>query len=84
MNLKSVVKVIEDFLVRILDKGKSLIGALVKDQDFRNYIKETAVTAVMVLVTCPIPPNPAELVGSKRMKRLNAKQKKAAILRHLV
>lgn len=53
-----------------LDNGQGLSVALVQDQDYRKYIKETAVPGVMVLTGGPIPPNPAELVGSKRMKRL--------------
>ena len=53
-----------------LDNGQGLSRALVQDRDFRDYIKETNVPGLMVLTAGPIPPNPAELVGSKRMKRL--------------
>ena len=53
-----------------LDNGQGLSVALVQDQDYQQYIRETAVPGVMVLTGGPIPPNPAELVGSKRMKRL--------------
>lgn len=53
-----------------LDNGQGLSGALVQDRDYRNYIKETTVPGLMVLTGGPIPPNPAELVGSKRMMRL--------------
>lgn len=53
-----------------LDNGQGLSVALVQEQDYRNYIRETAVPGVMVLTGGPIPPNPAELVGSKRMKHL--------------
>ncbi|EGW37803.1 CpsD/CapB family tyrosine-protein kinase [Desulfosporosinus sp. OT] len=53
-----------------LDNGQGLSVALVQDQDYRQYVQETAVPGVMVLTGGPIPPNPAELVGSKRMKRL--------------
>ena len=53
-----------------LDNGQGLSVALVQDQDFQKYVRETAVPGVMVLTGGPIPPNPAELVGSKRMKRL--------------
>ncbi|ODA40169.1 CpsD/CapB family tyrosine-protein kinase [Desulfosporosinus sp. BG] len=53
-----------------LDNGQGLSVALVQDQDYRQYIQETAVPGVMVITGGPIPPNPAELVGSKRMKRL--------------
>ena len=53
-----------------LDNAQGLSVALVQDLDFQQYIRETAVPGVMVLTGGPIPPNPAELVGSKRMKRL--------------
>ena len=53
-----------------LDNEEGLSVALVQDQDCPIFIKETAVPGVMVLTGGPIPPNPAELVGSKRMKRL--------------
>jgi len=53
-----------------LDNRQGLSVALVQDQDYQQYIKETAVPGVMVLTGGPIPPNPAELVGSQRMRRL--------------
>lgn len=53
-----------------LSNAVGLSVALVQDQDYQIYIQETAVPGVMVLTGGPIPPNPAELVGSKRMKRL--------------
>ncbi|MHB8077042.1 CpsD/CapB family tyrosine-protein kinase [Desulfosporosinus fructosivorans] len=53
-----------------LDNGDGLSVFLVQDQDYRKYIYETTVPGVMVLPAGPVPPNPAELVGSKRMKRL--------------
>ena len=53
-----------------LDNGEGLSVSLVQDQDYRKYIRETAAPGVMVLPAGPVPPNPAELVGSKRMKRL--------------
>ena len=53
-----------------LDNEEGLSVSLVQDQDYRKYIWETAVPGVMVLPAGPVPPNPAELVGSKRMKRL--------------
>ncbi len=53
-----------------LDNRRGLSVALVQEQDYRNYIRETAVPGVKVLTGGPIPPNPAELVGSNRMKRL--------------
>lgn len=53
-----------------LDNRQGLSVALAPDQDYQQYIKETAVHGVIVLTGGPIPPNPAELVGSQRMKRL--------------
>jgi capsular exopolysaccharide synthesis family protein len=53
-----------------LDNGQGLSVALVQDQDYQQYIQETAVPGLLVLTGGPIPPNPAELVGSQRMKRL--------------
>lgn len=53
-----------------LDNREGLSMALVQDQDHLTFISGTAVPGVMVLTGGPIPPNPAELVGSKRMKRL--------------
>lgn len=53
-----------------LSNGEGLSVSLVQDQGCQAYIKETGVPGVSVLTGGPIPPNPAELVGSKRMKRL--------------
>lgn len=53
-----------------LDNRAGLSVYLVEDQDYRSYVGETAVPGVRVLPAGPVPPNPAELVGSKRMKRL--------------
>ena len=53
-----------------LDNRVGLSMALVQDQGHQQYTRETAVPGVMVLTGGPIPPNPAELVGSQRMKRL--------------
>jgi len=53
-----------------LDNEQGLSGLLAQDQDFQPYIRKTEVPGVMVLTGGVIPPNPAELVGSDRMKRL--------------
>lgn len=53
-----------------LDNREGLSVALLQDQDYRTYIRETTVPGMMILTGGPIPPNPAELVGSQRMKRL--------------
>ncbi|GAB6155696.1 CpsD/CapB family tyrosine-protein kinase [Desulfosporosinus burensis] len=49
---------------------EGLSSFLVQDQGNQDFIKETAIPGVKVLTGGPIPPNPAELVGSQRMKRL--------------
>jgi capsular exopolysaccharide synthesis family protein len=51
-----------------LTNRNGLAGALVQNQDYRDFIKETTVSGLKVLTGGPIPPNPAELVGSERMK----------------
>ena len=53
-----------------LENRAGLSVALTQDQDFGTFLRETSVPGVMVITAGPIPPNPAELVGSKRMKRL--------------
>lgn len=53
-----------------LTNNAGLSSFLVSDQDSQEFIKETTVPDVKILTGGPIPPNPAELVGSKRMKRL--------------
>ncbi|MHB8073135.1 CpsD/CapB family tyrosine-protein kinase [Desulfosporosinus fructosivorans] len=53
-----------------LDNWEGLSVALVQDYDSQQYIRETDVPGVSVITGGPIPPNPAELVGSQRMKRL--------------
>jgi len=53
-----------------VDNGLGLSVALAQDLDYRKYVQETAVPGVMLLTGGPVPPNPAELVGSKRMKGL--------------
>ncbi|EGW37839.1 CpsD/CapB family tyrosine-protein kinase [Desulfosporosinus sp. OT] len=53
-----------------LDNGKGLSVALTQDQDISQYIQETSVPGVMVLTAGPVPLNPAELIGTVRMKQL--------------
>ena len=53
-----------------LEKGQGLANALVRNQDYQQYIQKTAVPGVSVLTAGPSPANPAELVGSERMKQL--------------
>lgn len=53
-----------------LGNFEGLSNFLVQHEEGQNYLKETTVPGVKVLTGGPIPPNPAELVGSQRMKRL--------------
>ncbi|KLU66134.1 tyrosine-protein kinase YwqD [Desulfosporosinus acididurans] len=53
-----------------LDNSRGLSMALVQEYELDTFIQESSVPGIMVLTGGPIPPNPAELVGSKRMKRL--------------
>lgn len=53
-----------------LDNAQGLSVALTLDQGLSQYIKETPVPGVKVLTAGPVPFNPAELIGSARMKRL--------------
>lgn len=47
-----------------------LTNVLSKQTEFANAIKKTEVENLSVLVTGPIPPNPAELLGSQSMDKL--------------
>lgn len=49
---------------------EGLSVALTQDQNYSKYIQKTAVSGIMVLTAGPIPSNPAELIGSERMKNL--------------
>jgi len=53
-----------------LANRQGLSEALTQEQDVRDYLQETAVPGLRVLTGGPVPSNPAELVGSDRMKRL--------------
>ncbi|AFQ46000.1 CpsD/CapB family tyrosine-protein kinase [Desulfosporosinus meridiei] len=53
-----------------LRNHEGLSTFLVQDDQEKDFIKETPVLGVKVLTGGPIPPNPAELVGSQRMRRL--------------
>lgn len=53
-----------------VENGLGLSVALVEDRDYHTYLKETDVPGVKILTGGPIPPNPAELLSSQRMKRM--------------
>ncbi|CAA7603170.1 CobQ/CobB/MinD/ParA nucleotide binding domain protein [Acididesulfobacillus acetoxydans] len=52
-----------------LSNLEGLSTALVQEKAIRELIRETKFTGLTVLSSGPIPPNPAELLNSKRMKR---------------
>src|SRR5262249_8720879 len=53
-----------------LDNGRGLTTALLEDLPFADVALPTQVTGLSVLTSGPLPPNPSELVGSKRMREL--------------
>ena len=56
-----------------MDNHKGLSTALLEDPDeekLKFFLRETDITGISLLTGGPIPPNPAELLGSKRMKGL--------------
>ena len=53
-----------------LDNSRGLTTALVQDLPFAEVAQPTRVPNLSVLTSGPLPPNPAELVGSKRMREL--------------
>ncbi|MGB9885401.1 MAG: CpsD/CapB family tyrosine-protein kinase [Moorellales bacterium] len=53
-----------------LDNRRGLTNALVEDLDPAELIRPTGLPGLFVLTSGPIPPNPAELLGSARMQRL--------------
>jgi capsular exopolysaccharide synthesis family protein len=53
-----------------LANRRGLTNVLVEDLDPREVIQAAEVPGLSVLTSGPIPPNPAELLGSSRMQRL--------------
>jgi protein-tyrosine kinase len=53
-----------------LDNTRGLTTALLEDLPFAEVARPTRVPHLSVLTSGPLPPNPAELVGSKRMREL--------------
>jgi succinoglycan biosynthesis transport protein ExoP len=51
-----------------LDNAKGLSTTLVGESSFDVAVQQTAVPLLSVLTTGPLPPNPAELLGSPRMR----------------
>lgn len=50
--------------------GKGLTNCLSLDDDPANYVQGTNVAGLYVLPSGPIPPNPSELLGSKKMQQI--------------
>jgi protein-tyrosine kinase len=53
-----------------LDNTRGLTTALLEDLPFAQIARPTRVANLSILTSGPLPPNPAELVGSKRMREL--------------
>lgn len=53
-----------------LENGDGLSTTLVSDAPCLEHVLSTKLEGVSVLLAGPIPPNPAELLGSKKMKQL--------------
>ncbi|HLO02844.1 MAG TPA: CpsD/CapB family tyrosine-protein kinase [Symbiobacteriaceae bacterium] len=53
-----------------LDNWTGLTPALISQEGPENFVQVTGITGLTVLSSGPIPPNPAELLGSGRMERL--------------
>jgi protein-tyrosine kinase len=53
-----------------LENDRGLTTALLEDLPFADVARTTRVANLSVLTSGPLPPNPAELVGSKRMREL--------------
>lgn len=54
------------------ENWQGLTSALIGQQPWRDCLRESAVPGLMILPSGPIPPNPAELLGSQRMAELLA------------
>jgi protein-tyrosine kinase len=53
-----------------LSNGRGLTSALLENLPFAEVAQPTLVPGLFVLTSGPVPPNPAELVGSNRMREL--------------
>ncbi len=53
-----------------MDRSYGLTNAIVEDVSLLSVVRETAVDSLSLIPCGPIPPNPSELLGSKRMKEL--------------
>jgi len=53
-----------------IDRSHGLTNAIVEGVDLSSLIRETGVDNLSLIPCGPIPPNPSELLGSKKMKEL--------------
>jgi capsular exopolysaccharide synthesis family protein len=53
-----------------LDNWTGLTPALISQEGPEQFMQSTAVTGLTVMTSGPIPPNPAELLGTGRMERM--------------
>lgn len=53
-----------------LENWKGLTSALLTQDEPEEFLAQTQINGLSVLTSGPLPPNPAELVGSGRMERL--------------
>lgn len=53
-----------------IDNFRGLTNILLGDAEIASVLQETPMENLNVVTTGPIPPNPAELIGSKRMMKL--------------
>ncbi|MCK5684536.1 polysaccharide biosynthesis tyrosine autokinase, partial [bacterium] len=53
-----------------IDNDEGLTNLLIKDVNYKKYIKKTDIPNLFLLPTGPIPPNPAEFLNSNRMQEI--------------
>jgi len=53
-----------------VDNGRGLTSALIEGVSLADVARPTRVAGLSLVTSGPLPPNPAELVGSKRMREL--------------
>lgn len=65
-------------IFRLSNKYGVTSALMERDSDVENYLMPTGVENLRFLASGPLPPNPAELIGSQRMEELVEKLKKLA------
>jgi tyrosine-protein kinase Etk/Wzc len=59
-----------------LDNSTGMSTYLIGKTEFRDMVHETSISNLYVTTSGPVPPNPAELIGSERMRKFIAEAKK--------